>query len=388
MRQLEIVKREHGVVMSHTPPDRIAAGVESARKLNMRWQHYGWPGITRTLDGDVLVSASERIRHVDPFGREVISRSTDGGHTWGEPQVIFDSVTDDRDSAVNTLPDGTIICTWFSSMAWIRASYKLAEWEEIEKRLGGDTLRALARGWLRRSQDGGHTWEDRVYPTIVGQHAGPSVLSDGRLIYCGPISGEADARLAATMSDDGGKTWRIIGEIPCHAAVHPTTGRVWPSLNESHALETEPDHILCVFRAGGDPYNVYFTRSEDGGRTWTEPEDSGVYGHPSYLIRLEAGPILCVFGDRAGGDGTRPQAIRAMLSYDDGRTWDTANILAVREFPYRADMGYPVALEVSANEVLCAYYSMPDPGHTGQAYEAIADVDGGILSTRIWLDET
>ena len=312
MRQLKIVKRELGVVMSHTPPDRIPAGVESARKLNMRWQHYGWPGITRTLDGDILVSASERIRHVDPFGREAISRSTDGGHTW----------------------------------------------------------------------------EDRVYPTIVGQHAGPSVLSDGRLIYCGPISGEADARLAATMSDDGGKTWRIIGEIPCHAAVHPTTGRVWPSLNESHALETEPDHILCVFRAGGDPYNVYFTRSEDGGRTWTEPEDSGVYGHPSYLIRLEAGPILCVFGDRAGGDGTRPQAIRAMLSYDDGRTWDTANILAVREFPYRADMGYPVALEVSANEVLCAYYSMPDPGHTGQAYEALSDVDGGILSTRIWLGET
>jgi len=88
---------EHGVVMSHSPPDRFPEAIQAAGKLGMRSQHYGWPGITRTRDGDILVSASERIIHVDPYGREVFARSKDGGRTWSEPQVIFDSILDDRD---------------------------------------------------------------------------------------------------------------------------------------------------------------------------------------------------------------------------------------------------------------------------------------------------
>ena len=387
MAKLRIVKTEHGVVMSHTPSDRIAAGVESARKLGMRWQHYGWPGITRTLDGDILVGASERVSHVCPFGREVISRSTDRGRTWTEPQVTFDSLADDRDHSLATLPDGTIVSTWFSSGVFQTARSRLPEWDDIAERIGAHTLQALSRGWLRRSHDGGHTWEEQVYPTLVGQHAGPSALSDGRLIYCGPADVLNEPRLVATHSGDGGKTWGIIGEIPCDAAVHPHTGPAWPALNESHALEVGPGRVLCVFRANRGPYNVTFARSEDGGRTWTEPEDSGVYGFPSYLVRLRAGPVLCVFGDRAGDDTTRPQAIRAMLSYDDGGTWDTENVLTIREFPYRADMGYPVALEVDTNELLCAYYSIPGPRHTGEAFGSLEGAVGGILSTRFWLDE-
>ena len=365
--------------MSHMPPDRIPAGIESARKIGLRWQHYGWPGITRTLDGDILVGASERIRHVCPFGRTVVSRSSDCGRTWTGPDVIFESQADDRDCSLVTLPDGAVIASWFSSTAYTSTTVKsrLPEWEAIAAHVGADTLRALERGWLRRSHDGGRTWEDRVYPTIVGQHAGPSALSDGRLIYCGPAYPQEDARLLATLSEDRGKTWRIIGVIPCGASSHPHTKRPWPALNESHALETAPNKILCAFRGPGP---VYFTRSEDGGHTWTPPEDSGVRGHPPYLIRLQAGPILCVFADR-----DQPQAIRGMLSYDDGATWDTQNVFTLREFTYRADMGYPVAVEANPNEVLCVYYSVPDPAPSVEQYNRLRDVDAGILSTRIQL---
>lgn len=379
MASLGIRKSKHGVVMSCPAADRIPAAVESSRKMGMKCQHYGWPGITRTLDGDVLVSASERIRHVDPFGRTVTARSTDDGHTWGEPQVIFDSVTDDRDCAVNTLPDGTIVATWFTSQAWIGTYCWLPEWEEIRKRLTPDTLHALSHGWLRRSHDNGRTWEDAVYPTIVGQHAGPSVLSNGDMIYCGPAPASDGRRLAATRSADGGLTWTIVGEIPCRRLKNEKTGKLHPELNESHALEIAPDHILCVFRAEGDNRNVRITRTTDGGRTWAEPQDMGVYGFPSYLIRLAAGPILCVFGDRR-----EPRAVRAVLSYDDGATWDTTNVLTIREFPHVTDMGYPVALEVNPGEVLCVYYSVPVPDTTG-GFDTLDPNDTGILSTRVWL---
>jgi len=378
MSSMRIVECEHGVVMSCPGGGRIPAGVESAREFGMRYQHYGWPGITRTLDGDILVSASERVRHVDPFGREVISRSSDGGRTWTDPEVIFDSISDDRDHAVNTLPDGTVVSTWFGSMAWTTTGYKLPEWDEIEKRIKPDTLRALSRGWLRRSHDGGRTWEAAVYPTIVGQHAGPSVLANGDMIYCGPAPADDGNRLVATRSSDRGRSWSIVGEIPGPRVKNEEAGLFQTVLNESHALELGPDNILCVFRGSGGQHNIHMTRTSDGGRTWTEPQDIGVYGFPSYLIRLQAGPILCVFGDRR-----QPQAIRVVLSYDDGATWDTDNVLAVREFAYRADMGYPVSLEITPGEVLCVYYSMPDPGNEG--YEDLGPVDAGILSTRIRL---
>ena len=81
MRFLQPEHVEHGVVMSHAPPDLFPEAVEAAKKLGMRSVHYGWPGITRTKDGDILVSASERVVHVDPFGRGVIVRSTDEGRT-------------------------------------------------------------------------------------------------------------------------------------------------------------------------------------------------------------------------------------------------------------------------------------------------------------------
>ena len=232
MKRLTIQRAEHGVVMCALGCGRIPGSEETVRAMGLREQHYGWPGITRTKEGDILVSASERVRHVDPFGREVVSRSTDAGRTWSEPQVIFNSVTDDRDHALNTLPDGTVVSTWFSSMAWTQQSCMRPEWKERLNRLTPDTLQALSRGWLRRSHDGGRTWEAEVYPTLIGQHAGPSALSNGDLIYCGPYSVEGRNRLVATRSTDGGCTWAIVGEIPGPRVRDEKTGRTFSQLGE------------------------------------------------------------------------------------------------------------------------------------------------------------
>jgi hypothetical protein len=317
---------------------------------------------------------------VDPFGRTVVARSTDSGQTWAEPQAVFDSDTDDRDHALNTLPDGTIISTWFSSSAWTAPGCKRPEWEMLFRRVKPDTLAALARGWLRRSHDGGRTWEKSVHPTIVGQHAGPTPFSNGHLIYCGPISEEdGSGWLAATRSTDGGKTWAIVGEICGPMLLNQETRRWRPQLNENHALEIGPDHILCVFRGGSGNWNVHMTETRDGGRTWSIPKDLGIYGFPSYLVKLTSGAILCVYGHRR-----EPYSIRAILSYDNGATWDTTNILTLRDIPAGMDFGYPVALETVPGEVFCVYYMVPGPDTPG--YATMDMTQTGILSTRAWLE--
>jgi hypothetical protein len=375
-QEMKIIRAVHGTVMSHAGADRIPAAVESARKMGLKFQHYGWPGITRTKEGDILVSASERILHVDPFGRSVVVRSSDGGHSWSEPVIVFDSDADDRDSQLLTLKDGTVVCSWFSC---IDEDWK---WKKPSENIKPDTLSALPRGWLRRSHDGGRTWEKEVYPTIVGQHAGPSLLSNGDMLQCGPAAGPDGKRLVATRSTDGGLSWSIIGEIPCEKILNKETGITHARFNESHALEIAPGKIICVFRP-----RIYIARSNDGGITWTQPEDIGVYGYPSYLLRLSAGPILCVFSDRR----QPKQAIRGVLSYDDGKTWDIKNILTLREFEQVTDMGYPVAVELNPGEIFCVYYSVPivdktpDYQYKTPDYEHYDPKQTGILSTRMWL---
>ncbi len=61
MKPIHIARVEQGTVMSSPGANRIPAAAEFVKARGARYQHYGWPGIMRTLDGDVLVSASERI---------------------------------------------------------------------------------------------------------------------------------------------------------------------------------------------------------------------------------------------------------------------------------------------------------------------------------------
>lgn len=349
----------------------------------MKSQHYGWPGLTRTQDGDLLVTASERMRHVDPFGREVILRSNDNGRTWSEPEVIFDSVSDDRDCAVNTLADGTVIATWFTSHAWTQPRRMLDIWQPHLDKLTPETLVALNRGWLRRSHDGGRTWENRVFPTLIGQHAGPAPMANGDLIYCGPLGGDEDVRFVATRSSDAGQSWAIVGEIEAEKEYDERNLKWRHQFNENHCLELEPDHIVCALRTHKQPQNVFIAHSYDGGRTWQKPQDLGVYGFPSKLAQLSDGRLICVFGDR----GVPKQAIRAVLSSDGGQTWNADQVLTIREFEHPADMGYPSIIEIEPGELFCVYYYVPTPypGEPCPAADQVPPDQAGILSTRFRL---
>lgn len=379
---------EHSVVISHVGADRIPEGIPTAVKFGMKSQHFGWPGIVRLPDGQLLVSASERIRHVDPFGRNVIVRSSDGGRSWSGPSVFVDTNGDDRDSSLCVLPDGTLVASWFINEAWTDPARMIDEWSAIAGSIKPDTHRLFRRGWLRRSHDGGLTWEDRIYPTIVGLHAGPSPLHDGSLIYCGSYEEE---RYIATRSTDGGKTWGVIGTFPVeHQWTQKPDGtktRNRLQFNENHCLEVAPNRILCAMRPTYEPRNVHISISNDAGVTWSKPRDLGVHGYPPTMTRLAGGAVLLVFADR-----NTPQAIRGLLSWDQGETWDTGNILQIRQFEHNADMGYPSAVEISPGEVLCVYYYVPHPYPTMTADELAASAAGcvppdqvGILATRFRL---
>ena len=58
------------------------------------------------------------------------------------------------------------------------------------------------------------------------------------------------------------------------------------------------------------------TESTDGGMTWSTPHAIGVWGLPSFLMRLRDDRLLMTYGY-----GRKPFGNRARISADEGRTW-------------------------------------------------------------------
>ena len=290
-------------------------------------------------------------------------RSSDGGQTWSAPVNICNTILDDRDAGIVAFDDGTLVMAWFTSVAyrgWIRDRAKLAPgsslfyWWLHDETLRPEEVEAQLGAFTRRSTDGGRTWEPAVRTPCSAPH-GPVRLKDGRLLYIGK-SGDADHRnlgagigkIVSAESRDGGKSWRVIGELPFPAHIN-----VLRDCHEPHAVETADGRIValtrCHHKGGGFTGSVQ-SESSDGGKTWTVAKPMGLDGYPPHLIRLADGKLLAVYGRRWGNLGEF-----ACLSDDQGRTWDVKNEIKLAGH-WNGDLGYPASVQLPDGNILTVYY--------------------------------
>ncbi len=331
----------------------IEQGIVASRPKQM----YSWPGITKAQNGDIIVAASERKSHLGPYGREVIIRSTDNGHTWELPQEVYNCELDDRDANIITLKDGTIVLSWFTSIAFTEQQ----TWPDRTARVTEKMRKELLGTWMIKSHDNGENWDAKPLKIPVGMHISPIELSDGSLLSIGweeRFEDKRDKKLCCYKSDDVGKTWYKTVDFDCPMK----DGK--PVLNENHVLEISPGNLIALFRKCGD--FLFQAGSEDYGKTWTKPLQIGIWGYPPHMLKLSDGRILCLVGYRKV-----PFSIRGIISNDNGLTWDTDNTFTIYEWKDTPDIGYPVSLEVAPGEVLTVFYC----NHT-------STTTAGILSTR------
>lgn len=316
-------------------------------------RYLGWPTIVKTNDNRLLVAFSgDRDAHVCPFGKTQLIVSSDNGKSWSEPETITNTALDDRDAGIIQTQKGTLLVSWFTSVAFERPSFEAAynRYARIGEKIAARTRKKWMGNWVRRSADGGKTWQRPVRTAASAPH-GPIQLRDGRLLYIGRGEWKGEPACIVEQSADDGLTWEVITEIPEVEKGIP--------LNEPHLVELKSGKLLAMFRnEPKDPDKCYLLQSEsaDGGKTWSPVHSTGIWGYPPHLIQLRNGWVLVVYGYRR-----QPFGEKACISRDEGRTWDTENDITLTGAASR-DLGYPSSVQLDDDSILTVYYQASKMG--------------------------
>jgi sialidase-1 len=316
-------------------------------------RYMGWPTITRTNDNELLVVFSgDRDAHVCPWGKTQMIRSRNNGKTWSEPEIINNTPLDDRDAGILQTKKGTLLVSWFTSVAFMLPVYKAAfeRYARYAEKITPDIKEKWLGNWVRRSQDNGKTWGQPVRTTVTAPH-GPIQLRDGRLLYVGMGNRNGQGGVQVEESSDDGLSWKVIATIP--KPDFPT------SMSEPHMVELASGKLLAMVRnEPKDRTQCFLLQSEstDGGKTWSQMRSSGIWGYPPFLKQLKNGWLVVVYGYRQ-----EPLTERACISRDEGKTWDVENAVTLAS-AISHDLGYPSIVQLDDDSLLTTFYQASKSG--------------------------
>jgi hypothetical protein len=339
------------------------ARIESTMVISKQPRYYhGWPTLTRRRDGELLlVCSGGREAHVCPFGRVELMRSHDDGATWTWPEVLLDSPIDDRDAGVVETAKGSLLVTTFTSLAFEQvleqaearkagdprawSDENLARWRAARDRITARQRRKELGVWMIRSTDGVR-WSAR-YDCLVNSPHGPIQLSDGRLLYAGRELWKEPERVGVCTSEDDGRSWKWLAEIPTRP------GDTANEYHELHAVEAGEGRLIVHIRNHNKANHgeVLQSESSDGGKTWSPPHSTGVWGYPTHLLHLRDGRVLMTYGHRR-----KPLGNQARLSEDGGKTWSDPLVLS--DDGFSGDLGYPTTGQLDRDRLLTVWYEV------------------------------
>lgn len=317
--------------------------------------YFAWPTVSLLQNGKIAVGASGfRLEHVCPFGKAVISYSSDGGETYTMPAPVIDTPLDDRDAGICTFGENGVIVTSFNNSADMQREYNKENKyvqnyidtitkEDEEKYLGAT---------FRISRDCGVTFGEIHRSPVTSPH-GPTELKDGTVLWAGTKFEDVFGGIEVRRLDTESGETELIGKITA-------TDKNFV-LNEPHLIELPSGRLICHMRCenselfdGGEEnlFTVFQSVSDDGGKTWSAPEMllDKTGGAPPHLIQLSSGILLCTYGRRK-----MPYGIMAMMSTDGGESWEKD--IRIYENTASDDIGYPSTIELDDGTLITVFYA-------------------------------
>lgn len=323
------------------------------------FSYYGWPSVC-VDENDILyaVCSGHRMGHVCPFGKSYMYKSRDMGKTWSVPMIIDDSYFDDRDTGILYFGNGRMIATNFKHPVEVyEKCYK--ECIGVDSGKTGLGILELAAelseedqkggSFYKVSDDYGETWGEKKRIPVSCPH-GPVVMNDGNILYVGKemysYGEETPETINAYISDPSNIDFKKIGIC----GIPKDYG--WEKFHEPHCVQLENGRILAVYRAqidkNGDNFTMYKTYSDDNGRTWSDPEETGICGSPPHLLKLRDGRVILSYARRM-----KPYGNYARIIEKDG-TFGTEEILI--DEATDSDIGYPASVELKNGDIVTVFY--------------------------------
>lgn len=291
-----------------------------------------FPDVCRLKDGRLMCVYYSGYAHVSlpdsqhpRGGRISCSFSSDEGRTWSPPNIVYDGPHDDRDPSIVQLPNGTLLCNFFS----------LRPTKQSDKPI------SFQGSFVITSTDQGETWSSPV--VINRRHACSSpirILKNGRLIL--GMYGEYDgvAYGGVVQSTDQGKNWSDLIELDNQGAYLDA---------ETDVIQLQDGSLYAALR-GGKGAPLHWSRSQDGGTSWTPCQPSDFPAHCPYLHRAADGTILLAHRLPATQDFLRASSTSIRYSRDECQTW-SQNVL-VDSSPG----AYPSLVNLRDDSVLIVFY--------------------------------
>jgi len=288
-------------------------------KPHVRSVHAYFPSVIIMKNGEMLASfvLGEAFEAVNLS--VYIARSKDNGMSWqfeGRLRKVDTSLPVSETARITALPEGEIVALIEQFDRTGRTDEGLTNPET----LGFVPTKFL----LCRSRDYGRTWgkSEYVKPPITGpefEMCSPIVvLKDGRWILPTSTWRRWDGfcpdgmKAVALFSSDNGRSWN-----EWSAVMDSSADKImyW----ESKILEMQDGRLMAVAWAYDQSRNVdlpnQFAVSTDGGKNWSAPESTELFGQTLTPLLMPDGSILSVYRriDRPG--------LWAVLSRLDGRRW-------------------------------------------------------------------
>jgi hypothetical protein len=301
-----LVARSKDLGRTFTPP--VAVNQEP---LELDWGPDARPQIAVDRDGRIFVAFA--IFKDKAFNGQVLyTRSTDGGLTFAPPVPITANNESQRFEALALDADGLLFAAWLDKRNRVPAKAR------------NETYVGAALAFASSNDHGASVSETRIAQNNTCEccRLGIAFAGPGRPVvaFRNVFGGTVRDHAVMTFADPAtpGPVYRI--------SVDDWKTDACPHHGPSLALSAAGAYHVAWFTSGSVRKGLFYARSSDGGRTFSQPMPIG-HGdrNPSHPYLTAAKDALWLVWKEFDGDKT---TLPAMVSHDDGRTWSSPIVIA------------------------------------------------------------